>query len=77
MISQHDFIVLAYPVQFSNLPVMINNLTVAPAAIIVMALVGVFTLILPLGLGIFFWRKSNGRWRFFLIGWHRKYKTLH
>lgn len=47
---------------------MINNLTVAPAAIIVMALVGVFTLILPLGLGIFFWRKSNGRWRFFLIG---------
>lgn len=47
---------------------MISNLTVAPAAIIVMDLVGVFTLILPLGRGIFFWRKSKGQWRFFLIG---------
>lgn len=46
---------------------MISNLTVAPAAIIVMALVGVFILILPLGRGIFFWRKSKGQWRFFLI----------
>lgn len=45
-----------------------NNLTVAPTAIIVMALVGVFTLILPLGLGVIFWKKTKGQWRFFLTG---------
>lgn len=45
-----------------------NNLTVAPAAIFVMALVGVFTLILPLGLGVFFWKRAKGQWRFFLTG---------
>ena len=45
-----------------------NNLTVAPTAIIVMALVGVFTLILPLGLGVFFWKRTKGQWRFFLTG---------
>lgn len=45
-----------------------NNLTVAPTAIIVMALVGVFTLVLPLGLGVVFWKKTRGQWRFFLIG---------
>ena len=46
---------------------MLESLTVTPTAII-MALVGLFTLVLPLGLGIFFWRKSKGRWRFFFIG---------
>lgn len=47
---------------------MTDHLTVAPAAITVMALVGIFTLILPLGLGIFFSRGKKGRWRFFLTG---------
>lgn len=47
---------------------MLESLTVTPTAIIIMALVGLFTLVLPLGLGIFFWRKSKGRWRFFFIG---------
>lgn len=47
---------------------MLESLTVTPTAIIIMALVGLFTLVLPLGLGIFFWQKSKGRWRFFLIG---------
>lgn len=45
-----------------------NNLTVAPAAIAAMALAGVFTTILPLGLGALFWRKAGGRWRFFFLG---------
>ena len=43
----------------------LESLTLTPTAIIInMALVGLFTLALPLGLGIFFWRKSKGRWRF-------------
>ena len=47
----------------------LESLTLTPTAIIInMALVGLFTLAPPLGLGIFFWRKSKGRWRFFLIG---------
>lgn len=33
---------------------MLESLTVTPTAIIIMALVGLFTLVLPLGLGIFF-----------------------
>lgn len=38
-----------------------NNLMVAQTAIAAMALVGVFTVVLPLGLGIFFWKKAGGR----------------
>ena len=45
-----------------------NNLMVAQAAITAMALAGVFTVVLPLGLGIFFWKKTGGRWRFFFLG---------
>lgn len=45
-----------------------NNLMVAQTAIAAMALVGVFTVVLPLGLGIFFWKKAGGRWRFFFLG---------
>lgn len=35
---------------------------------VVMALVGLFTVVFPLGLGLVFWRKFGGRWRFFLLG---------
>lgn len=45
-----------------------HNLTVAQTAITAMALVGVFTVVLPLGLGIFFWKRTRGRWRFFFLG---------
>lgn len=45
-----------------------NNLMVAQTAIAAMALAGVFTVVLPLGLGIFFWKKAGGRWRFFFLG---------
>lgn len=45
-----------------------NNLTVSSAAMAAMALAGVFTVILPLGLGLFFRRRTGGRWRFFLLG---------
>ena len=41
---------------------------VAPEAILVMALVGLFTAALPLGLSLYAWRKTKGRWRFFLLG---------
>ena len=42
--------------------------TVPAASMAVMALVGVFTLILPLTLGIVFWRRTRGQWRFFWMG---------
>lgn len=45
-----------------------SNLVVSQAAIMAMALAGVFTAVLPLGLGIFFWKKAGGRWRFFFLG---------
>ena len=45
-----------------------NNLMVAQATMIAMALAGIFTVVLPLGLGIFFWGKTGGRWRFFFLG---------
>lgn len=45
-----------------------NNLMVAQTAIAAMALTGVFTVVLPLGLGFFFWKKTGGRWRFFFLG---------
>lgn len=45
-----------------------NSFTVAQTAITAMALAGVFTVVLPLGLGIFFWRRTGGRWRFFCLG---------
>lgn len=45
-----------------------HNLTVAQTAITAMALVGAFTVVLPLGLGIFFWKRTGGRWRFFFLG---------
>lgn len=38
------------------------------AALAVMALVGLFTVVFPLCLGVVFWRKRGGRWRFFLLG---------
>ena len=41
---------------------------VSYAAMAVMALVGLFTVVFPLGLGLVFWRKCGGRWRFFLLG---------
>ena len=45
-----------------------HNLTVAPAVIGAMAAAGIFTLVLPLALGIFFWKRAQGRWRFFFLG---------
>ena len=41
---------------------------VSYAAMAVMALVGLFTVVFPLGLGLVFWRRYGGRWRFFLLG---------
>ena len=41
---------------------------VSSAAMVVMALVGLFTVVFPLGLGLVFRRKFGGRWRFFLLG---------
>ena len=41
---------------------------VSYAAMAVMALVGLFTVLFPLGLGLVFWRKCGGRWQFFLLG---------
>ena len=41
---------------------------VSSAAMAVMALVGLFTVVFPLGLGLVFWRRCGGRWRFFLLG---------
>ena len=41
---------------------------VSYAAMAVMALVGLFTVVFPLGLGLVFWRRCGGRWRFFLLG---------
>ena len=38
------------------------------ASMAVMALVGLFTVVFPLCLGVVFWRKYKGRWRFFLLG---------
>lgn len=45
-----------------------NTLTVTSAAMAAMALAGIFTVVLPLGLGLFFRRRTGGRWRFFLLG---------
>ena len=42
--------------------------TVPTSSMAVMALAGVFTLIFPLALGVLFWRRAKGRWRFFLLG---------
>ncbi len=42
--------------------------TVSPAAIAAMAFTGIFCLLLPLGLGLFFAKKLRGRWRFFGLG---------
>lgn len=41
---------------------------VSYAAMAVMALVGLFTVVFPLCLGAVFWRRRGGRWRFFLLG---------
>lgn len=41
---------------------------VTGTAIAAMSLAGVFTVVLPLGLGIFFRRRNGGRWRFFFLG---------
>ena len=45
-----------------------HDLMVAQATMIAMALAGIFTVVLPLGLGIFFWKRTGGRWRFFFLG---------
>ena len=45
-----------------------HNLMVAQATMTAMALAGIFTVVLPLGLGIFFWKRTGGRWRFFFLG---------
>ena len=42
--------------------------TVPASSMAVMALVGAFTLLFPLALGIVFWRRARGRWRFFWMG---------
>lgn len=42
--------------------------TVATPVILVMGLVGLFSVALPLGLALFFRRRAGGRWRFFLMG---------
>lgn len=44
------------------------NWSVAPQAILAMGLVGVFTVCLPLGLGLLFRTRTGGRRRFFLMG---------
>ena len=44
------------------------NWSVAPQAILAMGLVGVFTVCLPLGLGLLFRTRTGGRHRFFLMG---------
>ena len=41
---------------------------VSQSAIAVMALVALFTLVLPLGVGVWVRRHTKGRWRFFLLG---------
>ena len=41
--------------------------TVPGSAMAVMGAVGIFTVVLPLCLALYFWRKG-GRWRFFLLG---------
>lgn len=41
---------------------------VSYAAMAIMALVGLFTVVFPLGLGLVFWKRCGGRWRFFLLG---------
>ena len=43
-------------------------LTVSPAAIAAMAFTGIFCLLLPVGLGLFFAKRLRGRWRFFWLG---------
>lgn len=41
---------------------------VSQSAIAVMILTALFTVVLPLGLGLWFRRRTGGRWRFFLLG---------
>ena len=59
---------MMYGVLRKELKNMENNLMVAQATMTAMALAGIFTVVLPLGLGIFFWRRTGGRWRFFFLG---------
>ena len=42
--------------------------TVPTSSMAVMALAGMFTLLFPLALGVLFWKRTKGRWRFFLLG---------
>ena len=51
---------MVYGVPRKELKNMENNLMVAQATMTAMALAGIFTVVLPLGLGIFFWRKTGG-----------------
>lgn len=44
------------------------NGAVASSAILVMGLVGLFSVALPLGLALLFRRRTGGRTRFFLLG---------
>ena len=41
---------------------------VSQSAIAVMILTALFAVVLPLGLGLWFRRRTGGRWRFFLLG---------
>lgn len=59
---------MVYGVLRKELKNMEHNLMVAQATMIAMALAGIFTVALPLGLGIFFWKRTGGRWRFFFLG---------
>lgn len=47
---------------------MSSDWTVSWTAIAAMILVGLFTVALPLGLGLWFKERTRGRWRFFFLG---------
>lgn len=47
---------------------MMTEPTISAGVIAAMGLTGLFTLLLPLGLALFFWKKLHARWRFFGLG---------
>lgn len=48
---------------------MLEQMEMVPgASLAAMALVALFTLAFPLALGLIFWRRAKGRWRFFFLG---------
>ena len=44
------------------------DLTVSAGVIAAMVLVGLFSLLMPVGLALFFWKRLRARWRFFGLG---------